>query len=86
MTECDLEVNVYGCRHGILMSHACMVPPIEAERFRSCSSRLGLIRCRDLGPVYCERIRSDIESKAYSFLTSEEAHGVDVSRHILPAD
>lgn len=87
MAECDLELNLYACRDGVLMSPECMVPPRDAdEYFRTCSARLGVLRCRDLGPEYCERIRKEVERRAFSFLTTEEAARVDVPRHVMPAD
>jgi hypothetical protein len=69
-----MDLNVFTCRNGFLLSAQCMLVPQRAtELYWPVSSVLGIVDCRQLPSALCDRILDAIDAKHFAFVSSAEA-------------
>ena len=72
-----MDLNVFACRDGFLLSAQCMLVPQRAtETYWPVSAVLGIVDCRELPGELCDRILDAIDAKQFAFVSMAEAFRV----------
>ena len=64
-----VNLNVFSCRDGFVLSADCMLAPREAEM--DCgpiSALLGVIDCTELPEPVCAEINAQVDARQYAFV------------------
>ena len=68
-----MKLNLFSCPPGYLLSPDCMLAPLEAVHvYGPVSPLLGTLDCDELPAELCERIRTEVERRAFAFVPLNE--------------